>query len=383
MNLIYNRNRPTAVYHEKVIVSTASTHGSHAGGLDQDFWRQQTGRMEGEEMNNNCYEVPNILNRYNPRIQLSGTGYYPLTKEQLRDFQFSLADKTIFENIAQAITGNPTDYIIGIKWYYGIKRNLDIINSDVYLKLGGFAYNGAGGGASIVTKPAASEMVQMDMLSPTIVGKFNNYLDNSPYTKLEVYIPYVGFTTLDMTEVIGKKLWLRYTTKMDTGATIVHLFKESDDCWEVMLELQCIMGSDILINVKGVDTLLSRLASSLYNVGTVGLGYVNPGIATAASLASLPSTNGTQHRTGTINNETGSMGVFVPFIRYTRPEPIQPANYDMAVGRPDVRTGKLSSFTSSAKYVKVGNIYTGSSLSIPKEAFDEVESLLRGGVYYA
>ena len=55
-----------------------------------------------------------------------------------------------------------------------------------------------------------------------------NYLDYSPYTLWEIYLPFVGYQVLDPVAVIGKRIQVYYTFDLDTGLSTCYVYNQTD-----------------------------------------------------------------------------------------------------------------------------------------------------------
>ena len=357
----------------------------------------------------NTYDAPimkeegivDMKDRYSPKTQTSGIGIYPLNRQQITEFTFDLWEETFTEKINKMVNGDPMKSILALRWYYGIASDIPRTEKSTYLTLGNVNFNGNMTQSSVVTKPARSEIITYSMGAITIERKFNNFLDFSPFTRIQVYIPYVGFTELEATVVMGRKIRLDYNINITTGASIAYLYvEEGMNKWRIIQEQGCVVGVDIPLSIESSDTIGSRIVTSIAGAGAtavgagagmmggpIGAGAAAAGIAggmISNSLNSVQSMSGQSSRTvGGLNSDTGSMGEFQPHVVITRPVPKAPEGYNKMVGKPDYRITKVGEMSG---YIKVGSIASQNEVAplvngIPKEAMDEIDQLLKAGVY--
>ena len=345
--------------------------------------------------------IVNMKDRYSPKTQTSGIGIYPLNRQQITEFTFDLWEETFTEKINKMVNGDPMKSILALRWYYGIASAIPRTEKSTYLTLGNVNFNGNMTQSSVVTKPARSEIITYSMGAITIERKFNNFLDFSPFTRIQVYIPYVGFTELEATVVMGRKIRLDYNINITTGASIAYLYvEEGMNKWRIIQEQGCVVGVDIPLSIESSDTIGSRIVTSIAGAGAtavgagagmmggpIGAGAAAAGIAggmISNSLNSVQSMSGQSSRTvGGLNSDTGSMGEFQPHVVITRPVPKAPEGYNKMVGKPDYRIVKVGEMSG---YIKVGSIASQNEVAplvngIPKEAMDEIDQLLKAGVY--
>lgn len=397
-------NQPSV---EKKVLATVAIYQSSdqltiplvQGKMSPDFWREQK-----EEPKKECVGKVNLKDRFEPRVATSGLGIYKLTKEQLTKFMFDLWTNTFAENIIKGINGEATDNILSLKWYYGIGKAIDVIPTDLYLTLGNVAFNGAWNESGpIVVKGAKKAFVQFSLGEVEVKRFYNNFLDYSPFTEMEIYLPFYGSYKLNINELINKRLAVDYYINISTGVTVINITTSADgECYRPVATLQTTMGVDIPVRIRAMDSLLSRvmgIASSTLTQVAAGAGGGLFGavgtLATSAATRTLAGVAGgaiqntenqiqplfnsgeTIRQFGGLNDETGSLGYFKSFITYIRPVSKAPDDYNTMVGKPDFKSGKISEFSG---YIKVGAI-NNYSANIPYEAMTEIESLLKGGVY--
>lgn len=366
---------------------TISPSGSVAYDVSYEFWQEQStsdlAPIEGGQ-------IVDITDRFSPRTAFSGLGIYPLDRVQMRDLAFDMWDTGLVERFNYNINGDPMDSIVAIRWYYGILGHISRLPESALLMIGNVAFSGgwSTGTVEIRTHPAASEYVTYSCGSILYPRHFNNFLDYSPFTELQIYIPYVGFVALNPAEFLDKLIRLDYNINLVTGATLVYVYRaELGGSWEIAMEIPCSMGMDVPLNVDAKESILNRMTTSdSMGTGAIGafamtggaVGAIGAAGQTLNSLSQNSNSFGGVKRSGGINTETASLGHLHPFLMIARPVPVAPSNYEELIGTPDYRSGTLSDFTG---YIKVGAIDHSSDVDIPQVAMDEIRSLLQGGVY--
>lgn len=380
--------------------------------------------------------------RYSPRVQAKGLGIYPLEEGQVRDFMSDLWNETFMDKFLYTLFGNPMESIISLRYFYGIRGLINRTQNPAYVTLGNLKFAG-GTGVELITNPATTEYVQLDMGEVTITPKYNNFLDYSPHTSVQIYVPYYGFYDLNATEVMGNKIRLIYDINIITGVTLANIYIRGPKGarYRLLSSLNCEFGVEVPMNINAMESLLSRNMRTLASAGNTALGI---GLATAMPLMAatgagavgglaagvssnyvssnlsqgnirsslvdegnalqnqvasdmnqnflqssmnaleapqMPTTQSS--RSSGMSSETGAMSRFKPYILCTRPDVVAPDNYNDLVGTPDFTSGKISELgTNDARnYLRVGAISDG-NYDIPRQAMSEIESYLKAGVYY-
>lgn len=74
-----------------------------------------------------------------------------------------------------------------------------------------------------------------------------------------------------------------------------------------------------------------------------------------------------------------------PFVLITTPNTVAPSNYNEFVGKPDFKSGSISTMKQrqpDMNYVKISAIKNiGSSEKIPETCMNDIINLLKAGVY--
>lgn len=209
-----------------------------------------------------------------------------------------------------------------------------------------------------------------------IPKKWGAYLDYNPYTKVSIFLPYIGFRELDTDDVMGKTVTLQYIIDILTGACVAEL-----KCGDTVLyswQGNCanevpISGSDWR---NAVSSALGIAATVAATVATGGASA--PMIAGTVASVGANSLNlkPTINRSGSLSGSAGFIGNQRPYIIRSVPNLVIPADQNKFIGYPSFITTSLGSLTG---YNEIASIHlegipaTGNELA-------EIETLLKGGV---
>ena len=113
--------------------------------------------------------------------------------------------------------------------------------------------------------PAISQFIDVDCGSVTINKNIGCALDYNPYTKIHVYLPYIGQVTLNTDEVMGKTLHLIYRIDIVTGICAAHI----------------LVNGNVMYVFSGHCSVSQPLASADFSA------YLNAMITAAKSVAAV------------------------------------------------------------------------------------------------
>lgn len=219
---------------------------------------------------------------------------------------------------------------------------------------------------------------EVSMGTCTVPKKWGSYLDYNPYTKVSIFLPYIGFRDLDTDDVMDRTLALQYIVDILTGACVAELRCGTDVLysWEgncanpvpiTSNSWSSAIGSAVSIAAAIATTALTHGASAPMIAGTVASVGAN-------SMNLKPSVS----RSGSLGGSGGFIAKQTPYIIRTVPNLVIPADQNKFIGYPSFVTASLGSLTG---YNEISSIHlegipaTGNELS-------EIETLLKGGVIF-
>ena len=183
------------------------------------------------------------------------TTTYGMTIERLNQLGGFLWGANIFDEFS-LVNSNPIENIISCK-----NIPISLSGTDEIIHLGNVdtGTNGA---------KVASNFSTLNVGQIALPTKYNSFLDFAPYTKITIYLPYIGFKEIDATIAIGKTLKVAYVADVITGGCIAQIFINGVRFYEFSGE----MGVDIPITAS--------------NRAQVEASYISNAVGMGASLAS-------------------------------------------------------------------------------------------------
>lgn len=205
------------------------------------------------------------------------------------------------------------------------------------------------------------------------------YLDYSPYTKISIYLPYIGSRELNADEIMQKELTLKYYVDVLTGACTA-LIAVNDS---VMYSFSGSLTTPIPITSSNWATVLSSIIQIAgAAVGGFAAGGAPMAATTgAASLASNALNGGLKpdyKRSGSVTGSAGLIGVQRPYLIYEIPRQSVPSGYAAFEGYPSNTTQRLSSCVGFTKIEEI-NI---EGIGCTSAELNEIKELLKSGVIF-
>lgn len=230
-----------------------------------------------------------------------------------------------------------------------------------------------------------SEQFQTFQTSGLVIPhKYNSYLDYSPYTTAEIYLPFIGFQRLNINDVMGKTVSVVYNIDMLSGICTA-LVKVDDTTMysysgnmAMFLPLSAGNWARMMTPIFGAVGGVASMGAGIAGVmsGSSLLGSTATAVSGAKSLGNLE--GNAVSRSGEISGNAGILGDYQPFIVVTRPINDRPSTYNSNIGQTynkSVQLGTLSGFT----IVDEAHVEGMSATETEK---NEIERLLKEGVIF-
>lgn len=304
-----------------------------------------------------------------PTISVVDTGFITLynpTETQLKNLAAYMWTNPLFDLTNwKALFANPMDCILSLALL------------PVAIPNGGSGTVKVGNISTDVTMTkAAQQFIEFDCGSITIPEKWGCYLDYTPYTKLSIFLPFIGVHEMQADEIMDKSIHLKYQIDIFTGACSA--FIKCGDSVLYTFTGQC--GFTVPISGNDYTSIVGGILSAVGSVGSVAVsGGMTAPAAVSSILSTVQNTFATKpnvsHGSGLAGN-SGFLSVRTPYLILTRPNLCLPANQNTFLGYPVYITDTLSNLSG---FTVVENIFFN-DFSGTTEEQDEIIEILKSGV---
>lgn len=223
----------------------------------------------------------------------------------------------------------------------------------------------------------SNQYVQFDCGTLNVNEFWGGYLDYSPYTSLEIYLPFIGTKPLNIDDVMGHTIHVVYNIDLLSGACCAIIESARRVLYQFIGQCSCsvpVTGRDMTNLINGILSVVGAGAGTF--VATGG----NPGLSGASAIGTLAS-NVTKskpkvEKSGSLGSMGGMLGVRCPYLIITRPRQALPVAQNTYTGYPSFITCVLSELVG---YTEVYKIHLGDIPATDAEK-TEIETLLMNGV---
>ena len=274
-------------------------------------------------------------------LETSGvlTNCYSMTSNRLQSLGSFLFSSDFIDNIL-LVNNNPIENILSIK-----AIPFSISGVDTSIKLGNVDTN--------IVGAKCGESYKINIGSFIVNGKYNSYLDYSPFTTVEIFLPFIGMQKLDTNVLINRSINILYIVDCITGSLKVQLLYNK----KPLYEFNGTIGVDIPISsTNRAQVELGYLSSGLGAVGSIASGNVMGAVYSGLNMAQ------SQYHTttsGTANPNTSFHSNRKCYLIINRPKADTISSYASTIGNKcclSLNLRNLSGMTKLNENVQLKNI---------------------------
>lgn len=226
----------------------------------------------------------------------------------------------------------------------------------------------------------STQFVEKDMGSITVKKWIGSFMDYSPYVKLSLYLPYVGYREIDPDDVVGDTIHVVYHIDCLSGGCCA-MVETGKKGLLYSFDGSCIANVPIsAINYSGsIQNAISAATGGVSMVAGLATGNVGTAVNKAASVAqNVTNIKPSIQRSGQMSGAAGLMSYQTPMLIIERPNMCVPENLNTYTGNMLYVSRKLSQCKG---FTQVSMIHLDGIPCTEKER-DELMSLLNKGVIF-
>ena len=304
---------------------------------------------------------------------------YRMTSENLSKFNKFLWSDLFDVNTFKKLFTDPMQAVLNL--------NISPINVDVLgpseIKLGNI-------NTGVQGEMCQQQYQRIDFGTIRLNEYWASFADYSPYTRLSIYLPYVGVQSLSIDDVMNGTIQLVGYCDVLTGS-ILYVLKSNQVnraghshnsvlySWGGNCQYQIPLTANNMSSV--ISSITGTTGSVLGAIGaTVATGGLTAPIAVGAIGSAVTNTLNAKtqiQRGGGVGGATGMFGVQRPYLILERPEQRTIQDFGGQIGNPADVTDYLGNFSG---FVKVKAVHVENVTGATEVEQTEIERLLKDGV---
>lgn len=306
-----------------------------------------------------------------PTLSATASGFVNIfvpTLNQLNQLASYMWSKDFYDNIVK-LWADPMNVILGLS-IVPVNVPIDDIRE---VKCGNVS-------SGVSMYHASTQFVVLDCGTINVNEYWGAYLDYSPYTKIQLYLPYCGTHSLDIDDIMGRSINVTYHIDILSGSCVAFVKSTGKGINSVLYEFSGNVSTQIPVTGENFSRLIQTAISSVASLGsTVATGGLSApmAISTIGSLANNVANSKPEiERSGSMSGSTGLMGIQKPYLILTRPKQCIPKDVQKFKGFPSMKFQKLSDVKG---FTIISEILL-KNITASDEEIAEIKSLLKEGV---
>lgn len=249
-------------------------------------------------------------------------------------------------------------------------------------------------GTGVTSNYPVENYIKFDMGSINLKSTLGAYIDYAPYTKGDIFIPFVGYVPLDIDAFMGHTIGLKYIVDLCTGSAVAILKRDSDVWQQFACNLltqiplsaanyaqmyQTIIGATAILagaGIAGAAGIGGAAVGGEAAEGAQAIASQSGGAAKAASgIMSAAATKPQIQKSNNLSLSAGLLGNKKAFIQLYRPNLALPSKQYAYQGYPSYIETPLS---ACKDYTRVSSV----NLTVPGATGNElalIDSILKTG----
>ena len=346
-----------------------------------------------------------------PQIQAVEAGFFNVylpTPHQVNELAAYLWSSSFDAANFKKMFNNPMEAIMGL---HLVPLNIDDIeNYDDYLIYGN---NSTG----IAMKRAEENWISVDMGNITVPEYYSAYMSYSPYTKIQIYLPFIGTQQLDADVIAGRTVHLKYNIDIVSGSCVALIgvfFDDQEggtveivqyqfsgccscelpvtqgDYKNILQTIQSVVASSVGLGVSSSSSHGSHSIANSNGVRSSGFSSTNFNRSLTGNLANGITALGssiedmikpTITTAGNISSSSGYLSVKTPYLIISTPKLCIPETQQNDMGFPIYGTIRISELHHLGFTVIEAIHLEGFGVATTDE-LDELEEILKTGVIF-
>lgn len=230
--------------------------------------------------------------------------------------------------------------------------------------------------SGVSAKVVSNQYTTIDCGSVGLSEYFGNVFDYDPYTKVNLYLPFIGIVPLSVGEVMRSTIHVVYHVDVLTGACLAEVKIKRDSAGGTLFQYSGNAAVQYPISSGSYMGIVSGIMSIAGGVaGTIATGGAAMPVLLGAG-ASIGRMHTDISHSGNFSGNAGAMGIKKPYLIIDRPQTALAKNFPNYIGYPSNTTVKLSSCSG---FTKVHEIHLENVPATNNELSD-IEMKLKGGV---
>lgn len=235
-------------------------------------------------------------------------------------------------------------------------------------------------------KYLVSRYVDIPMGKVKVDPRWTSYVDYSPYTRFELYLPGIGIHSIDADDIMspansngvlkrtqGSTISIKYTLDLFTGIVVAFVFIDS----QMRYQFSGKVGQTIPISGENYNSMVTAFITGAASLASsIASGGLSAPLAGAAVAGTITAQKPEVYRSGNMSGDVSLMSERTPYLIRHVPNKPKIIKQERYTGFPSYKTGKVKDFGG---YFEAVEIHV-EGISCTEDERDELIELFKSGV---
>ena len=211
--------------------------------------------------------------------------------------------------------------------------------------------------------------------------QFGNVFDYPPFTRISIYLPFIGIAPLSVDDIMRSKIHVTYGVDVFTGVCLAMIEVSRDGNTVNMYQYAGVASVEYPLTGtvhNGLITGIMGIVGGFATIATAGAAapVAAAGGVAAAAGGALATGRQSQSRSGNFSGNAGAMGIKIPYLIIERPQTKVADTFPQLAGYP---TNKSLVLRECSGHVVVKHVHV-EGVNATQGELIEIENLLQSGV---
>lgn len=230
--------------------------------------------------------------------------------------------------------------------------------------------------SGVSAKVVSNQYTTIDCGTVRLSEQFHNVFDYSPYTEINLYLPFIGIVNINVSDVMRSVIHIVYHVDVLSGACLAEVKVTRDSAGGTLYQYAGNASVTLPISSGSYMGIVSAVAGVAGGIaGTIASGGSALPLLASSAGAMFNAHTRVEH-SGGFSGNAGAMGGKIPYLIISRPQTEMAEGFENYIGYPSNFTATIGSCNG---FVKVLECHL-ENINATKSELEEIDSILKEGV---
>jgi len=230
--------------------------------------------------------------------------------------------------------------------------------------------------SGVSAKVVSNQYTTIDCGTVRLSEQFHNVFDYSPYTEVNLYLPFIGIVNINVADVMRSSIHIVYHVDVLSGACLAEVKITRDSAGGTLYQYAGNASVTLPISSGSYMGIVSAVAGVAGGIaGTIASGGSALPLLASSAGAMFNAHTRVEH-SGGFSGNAGAMGGKIPYLIISRPQTEMADGFENYIGYPSNFTATIGSCTG---FIKVIECHIENTTATNSE-LNEINTMLQEGV---